>query len=57
VDYALGGREAPLVVDTRGVMRSVRGPARVLGLSSSARPEECGEALDFAHAAPLARRA
>jgi UDP-N-acetyl-D-glucosamine dehydrogenase len=57
VNYALVAREAPLVVDTRGIMRSVRGPARVLGLSSSARHEECGEPLDFAPAVPLARRA
>jgi len=45
------------VVDTRGVMRSVRGPARVLGLSTSSRQEH-GEALEFAaRAVPMARQA
>jgi UDP-N-acetyl-D-glucosamine dehydrogenase len=35
VDYALVAREARLVVDTRGVMRSHRGEALVVGLSTS----------------------
>ena len=33
VDYAMVGAEARLVVDTRGVMRSVKSSARVVGLS------------------------
>jgi UDP-N-acetyl-D-glucosamine dehydrogenase len=33
VDYALVAEHAPVVVDTRGIMRSLSGPARILGLS------------------------
>jgi UDP-N-acetyl-D-glucosamine dehydrogenase len=33
IDYALVAQHAPVVIDTRGVMRSFSGSARVLGLS------------------------
>ena len=36
VDYAEVARSAPLVVDTRGVLRRFAGPARVVGLGGSA---------------------
>ena len=43
VDYGMVRRHAPLVVDTRGVMRGVEGPGRVVGISG-----------DGAAAAPVA---
>ncbi|MDT7856840.1 nucleotide sugar dehydrogenase [Rubrivirga sp. S365] len=33
VDYAAVRRHAPLIVDTRGVLRGVEGPGRVIGIS------------------------
>lgn len=44
VDYALVAREAALVLDTRGIMRGVDGPARVIGLSGQVRPADGGRA-------------
>jgi UDP-N-acetyl-D-mannosaminuronate dehydrogenase len=44
VDYAEVAEHTPLIVDTRGVMRAVKGQARVVGLSGTEHPalEEMG---------------
>ncbi len=47
VDYALVAKHAPVVVDTRGIMRSISGSARIVGLSGM--PENInGVALEAA---------
>jgi UDP-N-acetyl-D-glucosamine dehydrogenase len=38
VDYGLVAEHAPLVVDTRGVMRGVAGRAQMVGLSGRGTP-------------------
>jgi len=38
VDYSLVAEHAPLVVDTRGIMRGVQGRARMVGLSGRGGP-------------------
>ncbi|HEX8830651.1 MAG TPA: nucleotide sugar dehydrogenase [Longimicrobium sp.] len=50
VDYAMVAEHAPLVVDTRGAMRSVAGPATVVGLSGPVGPRVPAQRLSMAQA-------
>jgi UDP-N-acetyl-D-glucosamine dehydrogenase len=50
VDYSMVAEHAPLVVDTRGAMRAVAGPATVVGLSGPVGPRVPAQRLSMAQA-------